>query len=64
MLGERLGALGLADAELEPWEDVEDPAGGDLPVFRSCARKIHELVERLVPELGPEPARDEVEEIA
>jgi len=62
--GERLGALGLADAELEPWEDVEDPAGGDLPVFRSCARKIHELVERLVQELGPEPARDEVEEIA
>ena len=31
------GPLGLADVELEDWEDVEDPAGGDVDVYHECA---------------------------
>jgi protein-tyrosine-phosphatase len=46
---ERVAALGLADVELEPWEDVADPAGGDLPEFEACAREIHELLVSLAP---------------
>jgi protein-tyrosine-phosphatase len=48
---ERLAALDLADAELMSSEDVEDPAGGDLPIFRSCAHEISDLIDQLLPEL-------------
>jgi protein-tyrosine-phosphatase len=64
---ERLAALRLADAELDPSEDVEDPAGGDLPVFRACAHEIEGLIDQLVPELTrdqPGGEDEEVEEIA
>jgi protein-tyrosine phosphatase len=47
----RLAALGLADSDLDPSDDVDDPAGGDLPVFRACAREIEQLVDQLVPQL-------------
>jgi protein-tyrosine-phosphatase len=58
--GERLASLGLADVELDPAEDVADPAGGDLPVFRACAREIHDLIDVLVGELGEEtPPREQ-----
>jgi protein-tyrosine-phosphatase len=50
-LAERLAALALADVELDPWEDVADPAGGDLPVFEACAQEIHDLLVRLAPAL-------------
>jgi protein-tyrosine phosphatase len=56
---ERLAALDLADADLMSLEDVEDPAGGDLPIFRSCAHEISELIEQLVPELDTNVAPDE-----
>ena len=56
---ERLAALDLARVELEFWEDVDDPAGGDLPVFRACAREIRDLIDQLVPELQPHPIADE-----
>jgi protein-tyrosine-phosphatase len=56
---ERLAALRLADDALESWEDVEDPAGGDLPVFRACAREIRDLIDQLVPELQPDAIADE-----
>jgi protein-tyrosine-phosphatase len=56
---ERVASLGLADVDLDPAEDVEDPAGGDLPVFRACARQIHDLIDVLVPELGDGGTRDE-----
>lgn len=62
--GERLASLNLAEAELDPGEDVADPAGGDLPVFRACAREIHDLIDLLVPELGPDAGHPEIEEIA
>lgn len=48
-LDTRLGELGLADADLEPWEDVHDPAGGELSVFEECAREIHDLLAELLP---------------
>ena len=50
-LAARVAALGLADVTLEPWEDVEDPAGGDLPEFEACAREIHDLLEEVLPRL-------------
>jgi protein-tyrosine-phosphatase len=52
-LSTRLAALEFDEVELEPWEDVADPAGGDLPEFVSCAREILDLVDALVPELAP-----------
>jgi protein-tyrosine-phosphatase len=56
---DRLAALGLTDVELDSWEDVDDPAGGDLPIFRACAHEISDLVNRLVPELAPDVFPDE-----
>ncbi len=46
-LGERVGALGLADLELEEWENVEDPAGGELEVIVACAQEVAALVDKL-----------------
>jgi protein-tyrosine-phosphatase len=48
-LAERVASLSLADVELEPWEDVEDPAGGTPEVFHACAVEIHELLTVLRP---------------
>jgi protein-tyrosine-phosphatase len=48
-LAERIAGLHLADVELEPWEDVEDPAGGTPEVFHDCAVEIHELLSALRP---------------
>jgi protein-tyrosine-phosphatase len=56
---ERLASLRLAATGLDPTEDVDDPAGGDLPVFRACAREIHDLIDLLAPELVPEAALNE-----
>jgi protein-tyrosine-phosphatase len=63
-LAERVAALHLDEVELEATEDVADPAGGDLPVFRACAREIYDLIDLLVPELGLDAPRAEIEEIA
>jgi protein-tyrosine phosphatase len=51
---ERVRALGLAEVELEPWEDVDDPAGGELEDFEACARDIHALLTDLAPLLSAE----------
>ena len=50
-LGERLEPLRLDEVELEPWEDVVDPAGGDLDVFLACAREIADLLHEIIPRL-------------
>ncbi len=50
-LSERVAALHLDRVELEPWEDVEDPAGGDAPVFNACARELLDLIEQLATHL-------------
>ncbi len=50
-LVERVAGMMLADVELEPDEDVLDPAGGDLDVFLDCAREISELLHAVIPRL-------------
>jgi protein-tyrosine-phosphatase len=50
-LVERVAALGLASIELERWEDVEDPAGGEVEVYVSCANELAQLCAGLAPRL-------------
>jgi protein-tyrosine phosphatase len=50
-LGERLEPMRLQEVDLEPWEDVVDPAGGDLDVFLACAREIADLLHEIIPRL-------------
>jgi protein-tyrosine-phosphatase len=50
-LAERLIALDLAAQPVEPWEDVEDPAGGEDEVYVSCAKELSVLCAELVPRL-------------
>jgi len=50
-LTERVSALGLADLELEDWEEVVDPAGHDLPEFERCAAEIEGLLDAVLPRL-------------
>jgi len=51
-LAERVAALGLADVALEPWEEVEDPGGGEADVFVACAETVVDLVDTLARELA------------
>ena len=51
-LSERVAGLDLAEVELEEWEDVDDPAGGELEVFEACARDIRDLIAALAPALA------------
>ncbi len=51
-LGERVARLELADVELEPWEDVEDPAGGEDEQYVACARELAGLSAELASRLG------------
>jgi protein-tyrosine-phosphatase len=55
-LAERVASLRLDAVVLEPWEDVDDPAGGEPEVFHRCAREIHELLSTLRPVLEGVPA--------
>ncbi len=54
-LAERIAALRLGEIALEPWEDVEDPAGGEPEVFHQCAVEIHGLLTTLRPVLEALP---------
>ncbi len=47
----RVASLGLDAVELEEWEDVLDPAGGDVDVFVETAAEIAEQVHVLAPKL-------------
>jgi protein-tyrosine phosphatase len=51
-LWERLAPMRLHEVQLEPWEDVEDPAGGDLDIFVACAREIAALCHGVIPRLA------------
>ena len=51
-LPDRVEALHLDQVELEPWEDVDDPAGGEVEDFHGCAAEIVELVACLERELA------------
>jgi protein-tyrosine phosphatase len=50
-LVDRVGVMKLAEVELEPDEDVLDPAGGDLDVFLECAQEISALLHVVIPRL-------------
>ncbi|MDZ4827494.1 MAG: hypothetical protein SGJ13_13690 [Actinomycetota bacterium] len=50
-LPDRLAAMRLHEVALEPAEDVHDPAGGDLDVFKVCAREIADLLHEVIPRL-------------
>ena len=52
-LAERVGVLDLAAVELEDWEEVVDPGGGEVDVFIACAREVYDLIERLAAVLPP-----------
>jgi len=43
----RVTALGLAQVEIQPWEDLDDPAGGDVEVVAACARDVLDLTTSL-----------------
>ena len=49
---DRVASLALDEVDLERWEDVLDPAGGDEDVFLACAREIAELIHALAPRLS------------
>ena len=51
-LAERIACLRLGEVELERWEDVDDPAGGDLDTFIACARELVHLITDLAPRLS------------
>jgi protein-tyrosine phosphatase len=51
-LPQRVAALDLAGVEIEDWEEVVDPGGGDEQIFKACAREIVGLVEQLAHALG------------
>jgi protein-tyrosine-phosphatase len=51
-LRDRLSSLHLDTVELEEWEDVLDPAGGDLEVFQACATEIADLLHDVIPRLA------------
>ncbi len=48
----RDGDAGLEHVELEPWEEVADPGGGELDVFLTCARDIAGLIDQLAARLA------------
>jgi protein-tyrosine-phosphatase len=50
-LHQRVAGLRLDAVVLEPWEDIEDPAGGEIEDFVVCARVIDTLVRELRPAL-------------
>jgi protein-tyrosine-phosphatase len=52
-LADRVARLGLATVELEPWEEIEDPGGGDAAAFAACAQEVVDLVAQLADRLDP-----------
>lgn len=56
-LEERVAALALGEVELDDWEEVVDPGGGDADVFAACAVEVVDLVARLAPRLAPSQDR-------
>jgi protein-tyrosine-phosphatase len=53
-VAERVAALGLDTVELESWEDVLDPAGGQVDDFKACARELSALMQVVLTELRRE----------
>lgn len=51
-LAERVAELDPAGLELQPWEEVVDPGGGEVEAFTACAQEVVDLVDELVDRLG------------
>jgi protein-tyrosine-phosphatase len=51
-LADQVAALRAHELELEPWEEVVDPGGGETDVFAACAREIDALVHDLAHRLA------------
>jgi protein-tyrosine-phosphatase len=51
-LADRVSALGLAEQPVEPWEDVEDPAGGEDEAYVACAKELAALCGDLLARLS------------
>ena len=45
-LPSRLELLAPATVDLEPWEEVADPAGGELADYLACAEEVGGLIAR------------------
>ena len=56
-LAARVDALALAGVELEDWEEVVDPGGGEVEAFIACAHEIVRLVDELADALSARPGR-------
>lgn len=54
----RVAALCLDEVELEDWEEVIDPGGGDAEQFAACAVEVADLVAALAPRLVATVAPD------
>jgi protein-tyrosine phosphatase len=50
-LSERVATLSPHAVELEAWEEVVDPGGGEVEAFVACARQIVGLIDQLAPKL-------------
>jgi protein-tyrosine phosphatase len=51
-LADRVAALGLAEAVLDPsWEDVADPGGCEVEEYLACAAEIDRLMSVVLPRL-------------
>lgn len=50
-LSDRVARLGLGALELEDWEEVVDPGGGDAADFAACAVEVTDLVAQLAARL-------------
>jgi len=48
-LDQRIADAGFEAHDFEQWEEVVDPAGGEIPEFVAAATQIHDLVEGLLP---------------
>lgn len=51
-LSDRVRALKLEDQDFEPWEEVVDPAGGQLAEFEAAAAEIVTHLDVLMAKLG------------
>lgn len=51
-LDQRVARLALHEVDVEAWEEVVDPAGGDEAVFHRCLAEITELMDDLLPKLA------------
>lgn len=52
-LSERISRMSLHRVDLEPWEEVIDPGGGEVEDFITCVHDVVDLVDRVVDRLRP-----------